>query len=301
MQQGLSRLPGALPAPVADAPTGPSGLASFADWQAQCAGAGSGREAWTAPAPPFRVFGNTYYVGTCGIAALLVTSADGNVLLDTGMAQAAPLVRANIERLGYPVTSVKALLSSHEHLDHVGATAELRRLSGGETVALRSAVRPLETGKPYPQDPQAAMIPPFDGFPIDKVIEDGEMFRLGSLAFTAHSTPSHTPGSTSWTWQSCEGDKCLTIAYADSLSTPAAEGYRFADHPDYVAQVRRGFEVVADLPCDILMTPHPGASDMAERFGGKMAIVDPVGCKHYAHTSAARFEQLLASESGSSK
>jgi metallo-beta-lactamase class B len=297
----LLALGGCAPAAVADDGQQPAGLAAFADWQEQCADAGPGREAWTAPAPPFRVFGNTYYVGTCGIAALLVTSGEGNVLLDTGMPDAAPLVRANVERLGFSITSIKALLSSHEHLDHVGATAQVKRLSGARAVALEAAVQPLESGAPYPQDPQAAMIPHFEGFKIDTVLRDGETFMLGPLAFTGHSTPSHTPGSTSWTWRSCEGERCLTIAYADSLTTPAADGYRFGDHPEYVAQVRKGFDVVANLPCDILMTPHPGASDMAERFSGKMAIVDPIGCKHYAHTAAARFEQVLAKEAADAR
>jgi metallo-beta-lactamase class B len=263
----------------------------FSEWQDQC----NGKDGWTDPGPPFHVFGNTYYVGTCGITALLVTAPDGHVLLDSGMTDAAPLVAANIERLGFRLSDVKWLLSSHEHLDHVGATAELKRLTGAQVVALEVAKQPLESGKPYPEDPQAG-IPPFEGFTVDRTLADGETLAIGGLTITAHSTPAHTPGSTSWTWQSCENGTCRTIAYADSITTPAAEGYRFSDHPDYVAKVRTGFDKVEQLDCGILLTPHPGASGMKERLAGERPLTDPAACAAYAEAARARFERLLLEE-----
>ena len=275
-------------APSLDAP-------SFAEWQQQCAGK-DGRDAWLDPAPPYRVFGNTYDVGTCGITALLVQTADGYVLVDSGMPEAAPLVAANIERLGVPLSAVKWLISSHEHLDHVGATAELKRMTGAKVSALEVAKQPLETGLPYPEDPQAASIPPFEGFAVDKVLADGEPLIVGGVSITPRSTPGHTPGSTSWTWQACEGEVCHAIAYADSVSTPAADGYRFADHPDYVARIRAGIANVAQLDCDILLTPHPGASNMAERLAGSAPLIDAEACKNYSANALEQLDQLLSEE-----
>ncbi len=285
-------------APVSSAADVPlaAGGAAFAEWQAACANAGDGREAWTAGAPPFRVYGNTWYVGTCGIASLLVPTPAGDVLLDSGMPEAAPLILANLERLGVQPASIKALLSSHEHLDHVGATAALQRATGARVVGLDKAVKQMESGKPLPEDPQAADIPPFAGFKVSWVIRDGETFTLGGTVFTAHSTPAHTPGSTSWTWQSCEAGACRTIAYVDSLSTPAASSYRFADHPAYVAQVRSGFARAAAIPCDILVTPHPGASGMEARFAAGTVKPSPDACRSYARGAAAQFERRLAEE-----
>ena len=288
-------LPGCAPVdPVADVPR-PAGGVTFAAWQDACAGAGEGREAWTAPAPPFRVHANTWYVGTCGIAALLVVTDEGNVLVDSGMPEAAPLVLANLAALGVRADTVRAMLSSHEHLDHVGATAALQRAAAARVVALDKAVWQMESGKPLPEDPQAADIPPFEGVKVTDTLRDGDTFTLGGTVFTAHSTPTHTPGSTSWTWQSCQGGACRTIAYADSLSTPAAAGYRFADHPAYVAQVRTGFARVAALPCDILVTPHPGASQMQARFAAGPAA-SPEACRTYAEGARAQFEKRLAEE-----
>jgi len=273
-----------------------SAPATFAEWQARCASAGDGRESWVVPAPPFRIHGDTYYVGTCGITALLVASPEGHVLLDTGMPGAAALVAANVEALGFAVGDIAWLLSSHEHLDHVGATAELKRLSGGQAAALAVARQPLESGLPYPHDPQAAIIPPFEGFAIDRVLADGEVLQAGPHSFTIHSTPAHTPGSASWSWQSCEDGECLTIAYADSLTTPAAEDYRFSDHSDYSASLRAGFTAVAAMPCDILLTPHPGASAMVPRPAGDTPLVDPQGCRAYGDDAARRFAERLARE-----
>lgn len=269
--------------------------ASYAEKQTQCANAGSGQEAWTAPAPPVRIFGNTYDVGTCGITALLVTSAEGHVLLDSGMPEVAGQIAGNIEALGADLTDVEWLLSSHEHLDHVGATAEIKRRSGAKAAALAKAKQPLETGEPWPEDPQATIIPPFEGFSIERTMRDGDVLQLGPLAFTVHATPAHTPGSSSFTWKSCEYGTCRTIAYADSISTPAADDYRFSDHPDYAAHLRMGFDAVAALPCDILLTPHPGASGMDERMASG-DLYDPAACARYARTGEANFDARRAEE-----
>lgn len=283
--------------PMAAPPPDPPVTAPpFARWQQACADAGDGSASWTVPAPPFLVFGNTYYVGTCGITALLVTSPQGHVLLDSGMAEAAPAIAANIESLGFALGEVRWLLSSHEHLDHVGATAELKRRTGARAAALAAAHAQFESGEPLTQDPQAGGLPPFEGFGIDRELADGETLAAGPLAFTAHATPAHTPGSTAWTWRSCEGETCRIVTYADSLSTPAAWNYRFADHPDHVAMVRRGFAAAERLPCGILLTPHPSASGMAGRMAGGGALASQTACRDYARAAAAQFDRLLAGE-----
>ena len=278
------------------AQTAATNVATPAEWVAACADAPEGRDGWVVPAPATRVFGNTYMVGTCGIMALLVVTDDGAVLVDSGMPEAAPLVAANIAQVGVRLADVKWLLSSHEHLDHVGATAELQRMTGAQTAALEPARQPLQTGEPWPFDPQASIIPRFTGFAIDRVLPDGGSITLGGTTFTAHSTPVHTPGSTSWTWQSCEGGTCRTISYMDSLSTPAADDYRFTDHPDYVAGVRAAFAKAAAVPCGMLFTPHPEASNLPARLSGSAPLADPAGCAAYAAQGEANFTQRLAGE-----
>jgi metallo-beta-lactamase class B len=135
-----------------------------------------------------------------------------------------------------------------------------------------------------------------------RVVRDGETVQLGKVAVTAHYTPGHTAGSTSWTWASCEGSRCLRIAYADSLSAVSAPDYRFVDHPAYVAGFRRAIATVAALPCDILLTPHPDASGFWEKVARRTSptdvapLVDDQACRDYAADAEENLDARLAKE-----
>lgn len=255
------------------------------------------RDGWSDPAPPARIYGNTWYVGTCGITAILVTSDEGHILIDSGPADAAPLLLANIRKLGFDPKDVRWILSSHEHHDHIGSVAALQRETGAQVVALASARRVMESGAPSADDPQAKVIKGSPPVNVARVLADGDSVTLGRLAFTVRETPAHSPGSASWSWQSCdEAFTCRMIAYADSATTVSADDYRFTDHPDRIAQVRTGLARMAELPCDILVTPHPSASNLFERLGGKAPLVDASACRAYAGSAVTRFDARLASE-----
>ena len=129
-----------------------------------------------------------------------------------------------------------------------------------------------------------------------RLLHDAQTVRVGDLALTAHATPGHAPGSTSWTWVSCEGPRCLRMAYADSLSAASGRTYRFSDHADYIAAFRRSIDTVASLPCDILLTPHPLASDLSARLDGKAPLVDSDACRRYADGARTNLERRLQEE-----
>lgn len=257
-----------------------------------------GRDGWSDAAPPTRIFANVYDVGSCGIVALLITSDAGHILIDGTTAEAAPGIADNIRALGFRLKDVRILLTSHEHLDHVGGISALQRMTGAKLYALAAAKGPLESGLAGPGDPQAGLNPPFPGAHIDQVVVDGAVVRLGPLALIAHATLGHTPGSTSWTWRSCDGDTCHAIAYVDSLAAISADDYRFADHPAYLSAFRATLDRVAALPCDLLVTPHPGASNFYERLAGKAPLVDPQGCVRYAASARTWLNKKLAREKG---
>ena len=153
------------------------------------------------------MFGNTYYVGTAGLGAVLVTSAAGHVLLDGALPQSAPRIDASIRKLGFRTEDVRLILNSHAHYDHAGGIAALARQSGATVAASASGARAIETGEPTKDDPQYAFGREANGFPpVEgvRVVADGETLRVGDVAITAHYTPGHTPGATTWTWRSCE-------------------------------------------------------------------------------------------------
>ncbi len=251
---------------------------------------------WDKPAPPVRIHGNAYLVGTCGISAILITGSDGHVLIDAGTEPGAEIVADNIRSLGFRLEDIKILLHSHEHIDHVGGTARLQQLTKAQLVASPAAAAVFASGAAGPGDPQAGMHPPFRAATVSRIVKDGETVRLGNLLLTAIATPGHTPGALSWQWGSCDGGVCRSLVYADSLSPISRDDYRFSDHAAYLAGFRAGLQRLAKVDCDILLTPHPSASDMINRMAGKALLMNPKGCADYSAAIARRLDERLAKE-----
>lgn len=263
---------------------------------AELAAACQGKDGWDDPAPPARLHGSTYYVGTCGITAVLVTSEQGHILIDGGTAAGAGLVAANVRQLGLDLRDIRWILSTHEHFDHAGGIAELRRLTGAKVAALAPAAAALRSGKPAADDPQLGGLAGIAPVAVDRILRDGDAVKLGPLTLVAQATPGHAPGSTSWLWRSCDVDGCQAIAYVDSVSAISDERYRYADHPAYVAAFRRSLDKIAGFPCDILITPHPSASGLFDRLSD--GLVSPDACRSYADRGRAGLAERLAQESG---
>lgn len=279
----------------------PDGGDRFADaapgqraWAAACAD----NESWDKPGPPFRIHGQTYYVGTCGITALLIAGADGHTLIDSGTDKGAEIVLANIRALGFEPRDVKTLLLSHEHFDHVGGFAKLQAATGATVVTNAAAARVLRSGLTDPADPQAgSRHPPFPAVTGKIVVSEGtDPIVFGDRTFKPIRTPGHTLGATSWSWQDCEAEDCRTIVYVDSLNPISADGYRFSDHPELVAKFRQGIAEVANAPCDIVIAPHPAAAALRPRLAGDRPLINPGGCRTYAASVSDRLDKRLESE-----
>lgn len=254
---------------------------------------------WNAPQRPLHLFGNTYYVGTRGLAAILVASPDGHVLIDGGLPDSAPLILENVRALGFDPADVRLILNSHAHYDHAGGLAALQRATGGRVAASEASAPVIASGRARHDDPQHAIAFDFPAVAVADTFADGETLRVGRLAVTAHLTPGHTPGGTTWTWRSCEGERCVTFVYADSQTPVSADEYRFSDHPEQVAAFRRGLEVLERLPCDVLVTPHPAASSLWERVeAGREALVDAGACRRYAANAREQLRRRLEREAG---
>lgn len=263
---------------------GPAFAAACKDW-----------DDWDKPAPPVRIHGNTYLVGTCGISAILIAGSDGHIVIDGGTEVGADVIARNIRRLGFRVEDVKILLHSHEHFDHVGGIGRLQQLSGAQLMASPAAAAVFQTGAAGPGDPQAGMHKPFGSARVDRNVRDGETVRLGNLGLVAVATPGHTPGALSWHWGSCDGGVCRRIVYADSLSPVSRDDYRFSDHPAYVEAYRAGLSKLAALECDILLTPHPSASGMVARLG-RAAMENRDACREFATSVGKALDERLAKE-----
>ena len=258
---------------------------------------------WRQPQAPQRIYGNTWYVGSRGLGAILITSPQGHVLIDGTLPENAPMIEANIRALGFHLRDVKLLLNSHAHGDHAGAIAALARDSGAEVAARAAQADALRAGGSDPNDPQYGSAPLFPPVKAVRVIGDEATVHVGPLAIQAHPTPGHTPGSTTWTWTSCDGSRCRHMVYADSLTLLAADDYRFTDsaHPERLENFRRALAMLSSLPCDILLTPHPEASDfwsrIAARADGKSdALRDSLACRAYARQGERSMQQRITEE-----
>ncbi|MBA3885311.1 MAG: subclass B3 metallo-beta-lactamase [Acidobacteria bacterium] len=252
---------------------------------------------WNAPQRPVHLFGNTYYVGTRGLASVLIASPEGHVILDGGLPDSAPLILANIKALGFDPAHVTLILNSHAHFDHAGGIAALQRASGARVAASPASARVLKSGTALPEEPQHGLL--FDMPPVPAIegLTDGQTLRVGRLALTAHFTGGHSPGGTSWSWESCEGDRCLAFVYADSLTPVSADEYQFSRNPSVVADFERSYAVLERASCDVLLTPHPAASALWERVASRPdGLVDGEACRRYAATGRRQLEERLARE-----
>lgn len=258
--------------------------------------------AWNEPRPPFRIHGNTWFVGTRGLSALLITSDEGHILIDGGLPDSAPHIIENIRTLGFNIRDVRLLLNSHVHYDHAGGIAALQQASGARVAASGPSAAVLHRGAVGPDDPQFGVALDYPAIRSVQRFDDGDVLQVGPLALTAHRTAGHTPGGTTWTWQSCDDTRCLAFVYADSQTPVSADEFRFTDsdrYPSAIADFQRGFALLESLPCDILVTPHPSASSLWERLQeGPDGLVDPEACHRYAAASRQRLQRRIRTEAG---
>jgi metallo-beta-lactamase class B len=257
---------------------------------------------WNVPHAPVRLHGNTYYVGTHGLTALLITSPQGHVLIDGALPSSAPLILENVRALGFDVRDIRLILNSHVHYDHAGGLAALQRASGARVAASVASAPVLERGTSMEGDPQHGILLDFPPVRDVRRFADGETLRVGPIAVTAHLTPGHTQGGTTWTWRSCDAAGCVDVVYADSHSPISADGFRYSDsraYPSAVADFERGFRALEALSCDILVTPHPSGSSLWERLErGPRGLIDRDACKRYAAAGRQRLQRRLETERG---
>jgi metallo-beta-lactamase class B len=252
---------------------------------------------WLTRQPPLHIYGNIYLVGFGGLNVGLIKTRAGLILIDGALPQGVKAIEANIKALGFRVRDVRYILSTEPHFDHASGIGALARDSHAVVIAGKAAVRALETGRSSPDDPQAGVGPV-------RGVGDGATIRLGGITVTAIATPGHTPGSTSWTWQSCEQGDCKAMVFSASLNPISADGYLFTDpaHASELEGFRHSFAAMKALPCDVLISAHPGQSDgdvkaVKLRAGVKPnPFIDPNACRAFAADFEKQFEKRIADE-----
>lgn len=252
-------------------------------------------DSWRQVVTPFAIADNTWYVGTAAISAVLVRTPQGAVLVDAGLPQAADMLLANLRTLDVEPGDLKFILHSHAHIDHAGPIAAVKRATGARVVANAESAVLLARGGSDDIHFDAGM--EFAPVVVDRIVMDGEVVELGGMRFTAHFTPGHTPGSTSWTWTDTRDGKPLRIAYVDSLSAPGYDLIDNARYPRILDDYRRTFAAVRALPCDLLLTPHADASGWTPAATAAHHPA-PMTCSAYADGAERKLGAELGKQRG---
>ncbi|CUS43853.1 Metallo-beta-lactamase precursor [hydrothermal vent metagenome] len=254
---------------------------------------------WSAPVKPFRIAGAIYYVGTKGLAAYLIVTTQGAVLLDGTLAGNAALVERNIQSLGVPLRHVSLLISDHAHDDHVGALAQIKRDTGARFLASARDRWALEHGTPRGDTNYG--VRRFPPVKVDGIVRDGQTIRLGGTMLTAHLTPGHTPGCTSWSMTIRDGGRPRRVLFLCSITVAGNSLVGNRAYPGIVRDFRATFAKLAAMRADILLTSHPEMADVldreARREAGKAdAFIDPAALPALVAESRAAFEASLAGQ-----
>ena len=262
--------------------------------------ADSASRSWNQPVTPFRLIDNIYYVGASGVTSFLIVTPAGHILTDGGLAETAPLILDNIEKLGFKSADVRILLNSHAHYDHAGGLAALKHATGAQLYAHPGDAELLEAGGRG--DFWFGDRFPFAPVSVDRLIRDGEVIRLGGTALTIQHTPGHTRGCTSWTTTVSSGNRTANVVFICSTSIL---DYRFVtdpSYPDIAGDFERTFHRLESLPCDVLLSAHAGFFDLhgkrVKQQGARAnPFVDPALCRRFITAQKKAFQEALARQS----
>jgi metallo-beta-lactamase class B len=273
-------------------------LAAFAAME----GRAQNNPEWTEPFPPHKIMGNLYYVGGKDLAAFLVVTPEGNILINSNLESSVPQIKASIEKLGFRFSDTKILLISHAHLDHDAGSATLKRLTGAKYMVMDADVPVVEDGGrsdfAYGREKEWSYKPAT----VDRVLHDGDEVKLGGAVLVAHKTAGHTRGCTTWTLKVTDNGKTYDAVIVGSPNVNS--GYRLAGKPSYpgiVADYERTFRTLKALHCDIFLGAHGGYYGMTDKYarlkaGDKRAFVDPAGYASYVAEREAAFRKELAKQ-----
>lgn len=275
-------------------------IVALAGLGAVAAGAqGFDTTSWKRPFEPFRIIGNIHYVGTSELGAFLITTPEGHILLDGVLPESVSLVEQSIRALGFRVEDVKYLLNSQAHFDHVGSLAGLKATSGAQVLVMTGDdTLVAQGGKGGFVLGDRVSFPPV---PVDRVLHDGDTVTLGGTTLTAHHTPGHTPGCTTWTMTVEEEGRPYLVVFPGS--TTVLPGMQLAG-TGLREDLERTFATLESLEPDVFLAAHASFFGLAEKRARQKAgaavnpFIDPEGYRRLTARKKKDFEAVLRDQSG---
>jgi metallo-beta-lactamase class B len=257
---------------------------------------------WTEPFPPFHIAGNLYYVGSKGLANYLITTPQGNILINSDLEANVPMIKSSIEKLGFKFSDTKILLISHAHWDHDAGSVAIKEATGATYMVMDADVPVVESGGKSDFQYGGTPASLYQPTKVDRVLHDGDEVKLGGTVLVAHLTPGHTKGCTTWTMKVTEGGKTYNVVIIGSPNVNA--GYRLvnnAAYPQIAEDYERMWRVLKSLPCDIFLGAHGNYFALEEKYprlkeGAANPFIDPDGYKKYVAQKEQDFRTELAKQ-----
>jgi metallo-beta-lactamase class B len=255
-------------------------------------------QSWNQPFKPLRIIGNVHYVGASGVSAYLITSPEGHVLIDTGFEQTVPLIRESVKKLGFRMEDIKVILASHAHADHTGGHALAKELTGARIIMSEADAALLASGG---KDDFLDEVMPYRPAKADQIVRDGEQIRLGKIVLTAHLTPGHTKGCTTWTTTAEEKGKPYNVVFFGSTSV-LTKLVNNPKYPEIARDYATTFRKLKALPCDVFLAPHASFFGLEEKalHAGEEAnpFVDAKAFREFVTKAEQNFLKQLEEERG---
>jgi metallo-beta-lactamase class B len=264
---------------------------------------GQGNAAYNEPFPPHKIAGNLYYVGTKDLASYLVTTPQGHILINSDYEENVPLVKASVEKLGFKFGDIKILLISHAHADHCAGSAAIKKLTGAKYMVMQPDVEEIENGglTNFRYGDKANLYPPTK---VDSVLKDLDEVKLGGSVLTAHLTPGHTRGCTTWTMKVTDGGKSLNAVIIGSPNVnPGYQLVGNAKYPQIATDFEKTFQVLNSLPVDIFLGAHGSYYGMIAKYAllkpnGPNPFIDPQGYHAYVAEREEAFRKEWEKQKG---
>ncbi len=265
---------------------------------------------WTTPIAPFRIAENLYYVGSEELAAYLVTTPAGNILINANLESSPPLIRTSVEELGFKWADTKILLNGQAHFDHMAGAAQIVRETGAKVMVMEGDADVVESGGKSDFLAAIGAVPPFPPTKVDRVLHDGDKVELGGMTLVAHKTAGHTRGCTTWTFpahlpnESPDQFRYVVIVggvffwsdfhFVDRPNQPAS-------YPGIAKDFADTFRILKSLPCDIFLGAHGSYFDLEKKLqrlesNGLTVFLDPIGYDEFVDNAKAAFEAALQKE-----
>jgi metallo-beta-lactamase class B len=257
---------------------------------------GGGHEAFNKPFPAYKVIGNIYFVGTDDLGSFLITTPEGNILINSDFDDTVPQIRASVEKLGFKFTDIKILLGSHAHGDHMEGDARVKELTGAQVMVMEQDVPAI-----------SRMTPGNKPHPIDRVLHDGDEVKLGGTTLVAHLTPGHTKGCTTWTMKVEDNGKSYNVVILGSIGVnPGYVLVNNKDYPQIADDYVKGFKVLRSLPCDVFLGSHGRFYGMQEKYaklqkGGPNPFIDPAAYKAHLDLQEKNYRAKLEEQQKAAK